>query len=873
MQILEREDQLAQLTGCFDRVLRGHGVCALVYGEAGVGKTSLVNRFLHALPAAVERLVSGCEDLFAPRPLGPLVDLAGALPPGLSQALREGRTYNGLFPELLAYLKRARSPRVLAIEDLHWADESTLDCVRYVARRLADVPVHFIVTYRDDGLRSDHPLRRLLGDLPSATTVRVPVACLSQAAVTALARSAGRDGAGLYEATGGNPFFVTEVLASLAGAVPASVRDAVLTRLSRLSVHARDVCELASVCPGSIERTLVERLVDNASALVDECIDMGMLHASGSILAFRHELAREAVEQALPAGRAAQWHRRVFRALRESASGQRDLPRIVHHAERAGLDSEVALLAPIAARAAADLSAHREAASLYALAVRSSTATHQASRAALLEAAAQELRLTGAAIPALDATREALSLRLSTGDALHAGMNYRIMAAAQWRELADRTGAKASIEEAIRTLETIKPSPELARAYAELARLRSSWSEFESSISIGERALSVAESLGEPHALVDALHVLAAAMMFVRDDRAARAQLERALDIALAQRMDDAAGHLYSTLQVVSVIHHDHAYALAVGERGIEYCEARDLDLHRYWLVHGRAVSLIELGRWPEADRTIAHCMAAPLPDRVRNSLLFLEARLKSRRGVASADAYWRKLQDDPGALPTRHRMPAVAAACAEAAWLRGDVAAAVRVAELGLRDALARNDTRLLGPLLVWHKRLDVPVPPFDQTIAPACASELAGDIGGAAAHWASLACVYERALALLHGDAAELREALDVLEPLGAVAAAEIARARLRSRGVRGVRRGPLRRTRADPLGLTARERTVYELVVEGLSNAAIAQRLHRSERTVEHHVASLLAKLKARSRVELVANVAAASPAAKRPASYTR
>jgi DNA-binding CsgD family transcriptional regulator len=845
MLLLEREHQLALLTQAYDSALRGEGRLCLLHGEAGAGKTTLVHRFLSALPTATARYVAGCESLFTARPFGPIVDLADALPSALTAALREPDRYQALFPDFLGFLRRSPHPKVLVIEDLHWADAGTLDLVRYLGRRLGDVPILFLTTHRDDDLALEHPLRRLLGELPSTTTLRIPVPCLSREGVATLAGQAQRNQAGLYEMTGGNPFFVTELLNNRDGEVPPSVQDATLGRLCRLGPEARALAELAAVSPGSIERSLLLPLVGEANAAIDECVEKGLLRAEAGSLRYRHELARQAIEQALGPGRRADLHRRLFEALHRRRHDSEMLPRLVHHAHSAEMGDEVLALAPQAARIAAQSSSHREAARHYALALRHAASLDIGTHADLLERAAEEYRLIGDIGAAIGACREALGLRERAGDRIAQGMNLRRLAAVL-RERGALAEAEAAIDRAVVLLEGAPSSLELVHAYAEQSRLRL-WEDYPTAVGIGERALGLAETFEDPQALVEALQACMTAKMYLRDDREARHQLERALAIALEHGLEEVVAQLFAALQLVSVIHRDHAYALDIAHRGLTYCQARDLDVLVYRLRDNRALSLVELGRWAEADLDIEDCLAAPnVPQRLRNSLNFLRARQRSRRGMDDELDYWRSLQDDMDAIAMGYRRPAVAAACAEAAWLRGDAETARRVAAIGVDHATRKDDARLLGPPLVWARRCGAAIPATSLDIAPMFAAELAGDIEAAAAHWAALGCRYERALALVHGDAAQIECALREFEALGAEPAAEIARQRLRAHGVRGIRRGPQPRTRADPCGLTARERQVYALLQQALSNAEIARRLHRSERTIEHHVAAVLAKL---------------------------
>ncbi len=220
MELQEREQHLAMLETWLSEVRgSGRGQLVLLGGEAGVGKTTLVAAFA-ARQRSTTVLTGGCEPLFTPRPLGPLQDI------GLADLTSAG--------EAIAAINRAlRDTTIVVLEDLHWADEATLDFVQLLGRRVTGMPALVIATYRDDEIGRDHPLRVVLGQLNAAQ--RMPVAPLSAGAVAELATAHGVDSASLHARTGGNPFFVTEVLARGGVSTPGSVRDAVLARAARLS--------------------------------------------------------------------------------------------------------------------------------------------------------------------------------------------------------------------------------------------------------------------------------------------------------------------------------------------------------------------------------------------------------------------------------------------------------------------------------------------------------------------------------------------------------------------------------------------------------------------------------------------------------------
>ncbi len=361
MELLERDSQLQQLSAALDGLIAdGIGTCALVVGEAGVGKTSLVRRFLEVRRGQADVFWGACEALFTPRPLGPIGDIASLLPPGLAAQVHAGNTYSGLFPAFLAFLRERSRPAVLVIEDAHWADEATLDFIKYLGRRIDSSRPLLVVTLRDDELGLDHPLRRVLGDLPTAVTRRVALAPLSQGSVEQLARATGRDAVALHRLTGGNPLYVSELLAAPGVTVPASVRDAVLARFGRLSPAAQQIVELVAIEPGRLERAVIEAIIADAAQAMSEATGSGVLRAEAGWLAFRHEIARQCIEAELPPDRRAALHAQVLGVLRNEDVVLTSLAREVHHAIGAGRHDDVAALAPSAAEEAAGLGSQRE---------------------------------------------------------------------------------------------------------------------------------------------------------------------------------------------------------------------------------------------------------------------------------------------------------------------------------------------------------------------------------------------------------------------------------------------------------------------------------------------------------------------------------
>jgi DNA-binding CsgD family transcriptional regulator len=851
--LVERDQYLHALNESLRQVAEGHGRAVLVSGEAGIGKTSLVEQFVERRPPGVRALWGACEALFTPRPLGPLYDIAQQAQTPLRAVLSSTANRAALFAAVMDECTSGPAPTILVIEDIHWADEATLDLIKYLARRIHQAPTLLLLTYRDDDFSRDHPLRLVFGDLPARDVTRLRLPPLSEAAVAALAEKADRPAADLYLATGGNPFFLIEALVSDAPGVPASISDAVLAQVSRRSSEAQRTLELVSVVPNKIEWWLFEAIGAEDTAAFEECLRAGMLHLDGEAVGFRHELARQAVESALSTARRRALHAAVVRALLERGVEQASLARLAHHAAQAE-DSALALrFAPAAAKQASDRGAHREAAAHYATALRYADGLVPEQRARLLDGLSREYYLTRQNEDAVAPCKAALEIWRSLDQKERVGHDLCRLSRLSW--ILDRN-AEAAYHgmAAVELLETLPPGRELAAAYGNMSQLRLLESDIAAALLWGKRAIALAERLDDSEAMSYALNNVGTAELAVGDE-GGQAKLERSLQLALEHGFEDHAARAYANLADEMIKRHDYAQARIYIQDGMAYCAERDLVSWCYCLQGHQARARLDQGDWIGAEEDATAILRVPWASGTnRGPALLVLGYVRLRRGDPGAEALLDEARDLALATGELERIAPMAAARAEWRWLQGDRDQCVAEAKAGFQLALKHHYPSYWGEAAIWLWRgggLGA-VPP---RIPGPHALQISGDWRAAAALWEQVGCPYDQALALTDGDEPAQRAALAIFERLGGASAADLTRRRLRAHGVRGLPRGPRPTTRANPQGLTPRQLEILLLLAEGLHNSEIADRLSTTPKTVDHHVSAVLAKLEVRSRAEAV------------------
>jgi class 3 adenylate cyclase/tetratricopeptide (TPR) repeat protein len=784
--LLEREDAISALAESLGDVARSRrGRLVSVTGEAGVGKTSLLRRFCAGQHEAPRLVWGACDPLFTPRPLGPLVDVAEATGGELLHVVDEGAKPQAVAAALIRELA-VRGPTVLVLEDLHWADEATLDVIALLGRKIETVPALAVLTYRDDELDRRHPLRIVLGAFARARALRrVDLAPLSRDALARLAEPRGIDADELYRRTGGNPFFATEALAASDAEVPATVREAVLARTASLSPQAEALLEAAAVAPPHVPLWLLEALTEGELDALDECLTSGMLVHSLEGVAFRHELARLAIEDSLSPTRRLALHRKALPALAEPPTGSPDLERLAHHAEGAG-DAVAALrYAPAAGDRAARVGAHREAAAQYGRALRFAASLGPHELAELLHKYSYECYLTDQQQEAFEALERAAAAFREIGDTRGEGDSLLQLADILW--CPGRTAdADETARRAITILEQVEPGRELAMAYAVLAALRKDALDTENAIAYASRAHALAERVDDPGTRIRALTITAMAEVLV-GQLDGLDKLEQSLAMSEAAELPNSVAGAFIYLLHAAALLRSYDIADRYLERALTYTGERGHILSESYLHAFGAKIALDRGRWDDADELCTLVFQKRLTSIFPRVLaLTVRALVRARRGEAETNSLLDEALELAQPSGEVMRIAPVALAQAEVAWLAGDRDEIIAATDRVFGDALEQGGPWPLPELAFWRWRAGLDAPPLPDPGHP-YALQIAGAWARAAERWTAIGCPYEAALALADADAEEpLRRALAELERLGAAAAA----ARVESRSGGGVR-----------------------------------------------------------------------------------
>jgi DNA-binding CsgD family transcriptional regulator/GTPase SAR1 family protein len=852
VRLTERDRELNQLTAWADQARAGRGGVVVVCGESGAGKTSFVETFLERWPQDERVLWGACDPLATPRPLGPIHDLAEQLEPDTHKVVRASNypyeIHSAVFEEL------ATRPSVVFIDDLQWADQATVDLLRFVLRRIGRTHSLAILTVRDDEIAPTHPMRSLLGDVArstSATSVALPP--LSLDAITQLAEDRPVDPVRLHHITGGNAFFVVEMLDRSGEELPTTVRDAILARTVGLDVAAWDLLYLMACAPESIPDYLLTRLGVTVPAL-RTLDDVKLIRRTDRGVTFRHDLCRLAVASVIPPGAEVELHRRMIDAY--EAVSRTDPAVLSHHALAAGDCARIQRAATDAGKAATRSGAHTQAAEFYRIALDHGGELPTENEAELLELLAAEYYLTDRLDDAIKACRRAMRLRQQMGASAYVSANHHSLSVYEWYN-ANRTAAEQHVAQAVAVLdgrvedESLTELAQLGHAFAMQAYLAVQTTDLKHATALVKRARQIAEKADDASLWVR-LRLIEGylAVLGGKDDGR-----ESILSIVRSnpENFDEIYSGGYSNLTYLDVEQRRLGLAANLLDESIAMTIERDLPVCYAWQMGARGRLGMLAGNWDDAVADANTVLEAPSAPLARTWPLLVRALVALRRdgtGLDDIDAAWQLASGYGEPI----RLLPTAAGIVERAWLLGATDERLDECRALLENAPVEGLEWTRGELAVWLRRLDSDVDAHD--VAEPYRLLLDGSFEAAADAFQRLSTPYDAALALVDSGDAELsRRGLDMLDRLGAAAVAAKIRRDLRSTGLTVVPAKRRSTTLANPAGLTTRQVEVLRLIGEGLTNAELADRLYLSAKTVDHHVSAILTKLGVRGRRDAI------------------
>ncbi|MGK3949045.1 helix-turn-helix transcriptional regulator [Microbacterium sp. K2] len=933
-----REAEIAVMRGLFDRVVEGVPLAALVEGEAGIGKSRLLREFGAEVANRADVHVGWCLDLGASRtPFGPItgilrsivtrmgadrvrqelgvgVEALGMLLPELNPTERSQSSPDRLRDAIAALIEAAaeHAPQVLIVEDLHWADESTLALLSFLLRTLTHGRILLLLTCRSDDVRRGDAVSRFIGEATRARLLeRVTVERLETSAVRQLAESI--TGQPLSDAAleriqdraEGVPFFVEELAGCSSGPLPGSLRDLLLARFDRLGDDARRVVQVVSGAERPLTHPLVTQLAGLAEARLDEAIReatlSGILVVADDDYRFRHALLREAVHDDLLPGERARLHRAYAEALEENCDGSdtADSAALAYHWQLAQ-DDRRALAAAVAAMfdaksrfAFASAARFGELALDLWIQVPDAESVVGLDRLEMLRALGSVLRNGG------DGERALAVVNLALDEVDPATVDPRMHARllrdkAYYTMNLGRRGAIPLLQESLEILDGRVDDDRLrASILNQLGSRHMVAGRFDEAMSLATEAGERAARAGSDDEASIAANVRGGSRAQLGD--LAEAHREYALALSLAKSANPELRYRvnYSDLLALLGRYRD---AVVVAEDGMARARAYGVERTTGAMItQNMAVPLLELGEIERVEGMLERELAQDTlrifhmystMTRVRvlswrgrheeaaeilrewhpafaetgederqiwyDEVMMRVSVAESRGDLAAALDEIRRMLRDPGPVCLHQRRLLL-----EAGWLIAELrstgsehGASIDAAIDEVRGAWLAQPEQLLGD--AWWSILDALLVPSGPALRAAVELADSDDVPVTFRVTTRLELARLLVGAGERADAASvLGHALQEAERLGHVPLVRIVSGFSAAAGLSaafGIVSGV---ADADPL--TARERQVLDLIAEGLSNRQIGERLFISVKTVSVHVSAVLRKLGVSTRTE--------------------
>jgi len=855
MELVERAGFLTILQSHFNDVAKGEGHAVFVSGEAGIGKTSLVRAFCKELTDECNIYQGTCDALFTPRPLAPLYDILLQMHedvPAISGQIEDRAAF---FTQFFHDLKNMRGITMLIIEDIHWADEATLDFIKFLARRITQLRCVFILTYRDNEIHSRHPLRNVLGQLQSGSFTRIQLPPFSRDAVDRLAQEKGYNGEDVYSISGGNPFYVNEILAGYSAGIPDNIKDSILSVYNRLDEKTKHIWQVLSVMPTAFDLRSLEKLEPNFIEAIESCLETKILIVDKGLIFFKHELYRRTVESSLSPLLRVALHKKILGLLLESFEENRKIEQIIHHAKNANEYDLVVRYAPVAARQAASVGSHIEATKLYLSAIEYYQGNDEDLLIQFYEAYAYECYLTNQIREAIIYSGKALNIWKKKNHTEKIGNCMRFLSRLWWFD-GNRKQAESFAAQAIQALDSLPTSRAKAMAYSNMSQLKMLSDQVEDCMFWGEKAISMAKELNDDEILCHALNNVGDVQIRIFSTRKQGIELlQESLNIALKNSYHEHAARAYTNLGHNGMLIKDYGLAKKAFDEGIQYCEERNLDSWTMYMLASLARVHFETGSWNDALKIAEDLLKGDyLPPPAKIFALVVVGSIRTRRG--EADAYPLLNEAKSKAMQTMElqRIVPALSALLEYEWIKGTRCIEEEVINNTISMMNQMGNLYENSEFAFWLKKARNQELPLQEVYEGYKLDNLK-NVHRAVTNWQNAGCPYEEGLALFEGDEDDKRKAISIIHKLGALAVYEKLKFEMRSSGIKSIPRGLRKSTQENPALLTDRELEVLQLLNEGMQNKEIAARLFISAKTVDHHISAILFKLDVNSRTKAV------------------
>ena len=861
MALIERDGFMESLQIHFENIAAGEGHCILLSSEAGIGKTALVKAFCRQQAGRCSIYQGACDDLFTPRPLAPLYDVLWQVNKQRWPVPPSHEERSVLFANFFQELNTKKGKLLIVFEDIHWADEGTLDFIKFFVRRIDQLPCLFILTYRDNEIYSNHPLRNVLGQLPPDSFTKLVLPPLSKQAVVEMATQRGYSGDDVYSISEGNPFYVNEILASYSPGVPDNIKDSILAVYERQKETTKTAWQIWSVMPEGLEVEHVAKI--KLSRDINHCFAIGVIIVQNGKVVFKHELYRRTIEESLTPLKRIEMNKLILDLFLDSFEEKGEIERILHYAKNANENKLVVKYAPQAAKKAASIGAHKEASKLFLTAIEYFEGNDTNQLAEFYEAYATECFLSNQVKEAIAYTEKVLNFPNGKADIEKTGDSLRFLSRLWWFA-GNRKNAENFARQAIELLKDRPVSSAKAMAFSNMSQLKMLSDEPAECILWGEEAIEMAKELDNEEILSHALNNVGAVQMFILSgEQQGRAMLQQSLEIALQHSYYEHAAQAYASLGSSFVRIKNYALADKFLKEGTRYCEEKDLSFWTTNMLVWKARLDIEKGNWTEAYAMADNILKNEnQPAIIKIAVLILLAKLIMRRG--EKDALTLLLEAKCMSFETMElqRMIPAMVALLEYEWLTGKTIVEKNAVELASALMERAGIDLEKNEFAFWMKKAGRHFVPCltDRQALNEIAEEY--DISSAAKALKAVAfgekagCPYEQALVLFEGDDDDKRKAITMVQELGATAVYEKMKQEMKNLGIKNIPRGIRNSTRSNAAFLTGREMDVLQLLKEELQNKEIAAQLFISAKTVDHHISSILLKLDANSRSKAVA-----------------